>query len=303
MNAAVRIVSYGSVQGELRDCGCKSHPKGGLAWRSAWQDTIATSGAGWLQLDLGNFAAVGEDSAADLKTRFLWTKMQELGVDAAAIGDRELSMWPTTEALIAGKTIPVINSNLTRVDGGNAVPVAEPYRILNRNGVRIAIFSLLGSDAFAKIELPAGVEMHCADPFETAAALVPKLQAEADLVVLMSEMGAVDTDRLLETIPGIDVALYGYNAGYVDHAEKRGETITQQTGTRGQYIGDLILILDPLNAVIDYESLNSMVDASHGIDEEMLQEVDDFETSLKPIEARARERRQGGPLPTSKISG
>ena len=74
-------------------------------------------------------------------------------------------------------------------------------------------------------------------------------------------MSPQETDDLLRKVSGIDVALYGRNPGWKERAEKIAATITQQTGLRGQYVGQLVLIVDPDGRIVDWGSRNVALDA------------------------------------------
>jgi 2',3'-cyclic-nucleotide 2'-phosphodiesterase (5'-nucleotidase family) len=72
----------------------------------------------------------------------------------------------------------------------------------------------------------------------------------------MSQLNEADTDRLIVSVPGIDVALYGQNASWKDEAERKGQTICNETGARGQCAGVLRLVIDPQGDVVDFGSGN-----------------------------------------------
>ncbi|MEZ4651444.1 MAG: hypothetical protein R3E97_22150 [Candidatus Eisenbacteria bacterium] len=90
-NAEITIVSFGSVSGEVTDCGCRAHPKGGLDIRSGYVDWLREENVPFLHVDLGNFTAV-KDNTRSLLTHFLWDAMEEMDVDGDA-GPRELEYW------------------------------------------------------------------------------------------------------------------------------------------------------------------------------------------------------------------
>lgn len=208
-----------------------------------------------IHVDLGNFASTEALVDKDL-TRFIWERMVEIGVDVTTPGPRELQHWDLYKELMASGTIPVVSSNLTLVENGQSKPVGQPYLIIERNGIKTALFGLMGGSQFTGAHLPEGVEVQFGDPFEAARVLVPELSTKADVVVLLSEMSTADTDRLVAEVPGIDVALYGNLAPWNEECTKVSNTIAQRTGTRGQYLGHLILILDPEGNIIDFGSKN-----------------------------------------------
>ncbi len=290
MNADLTLVSFGSIDGELTDCGCHSHPRGGLPWRAGLIDSLTNLEKPLLQLDLGNFAPLVGD-AAEFKMRFLWEKMAELGVHATTPGAAELHHLDAYRELISGGELAVVSSNLKLVQDGAEKPLGEPFLVVPVNGVRVGLIGLMGKDEFANAEGPAGVELHFVDPIEVATALVPTVRAQADLVVLMSEMSTQETDQLLRAVPGIDVALYGNRPAFNEDATMVGQTIAQQTGIRGQYVGLLTLIVGPDGGIVEHDARNIAVDKLLGEDAEMKAEVEDAEAKIKLIEAEARASR------------
>lgn len=221
-------------------------------------------------------------------TQFIWDRMVELGVDATTPGPRELQYWDLYKTFVASGDIAVISSNLTLVENGRSSPVGQPYVIVERNGIKTALFGLIGGSQFTGTRLPEGVEIQFGDPFEAARTLVPELRTQADLVVLMSQMSTADTDRLLQEVPGIDAALYGNLAPWNEECTKVGETITQRTGTRGQYLGHLILILDPDGKVIDYGSKNMQMNERVPEQPALAEKVTAEEEAVKKIREEQR---------------
>jgi hypothetical protein len=213
-------------------------------------------------------------------------------VSAVSPGPRELTMWNTFEQLRDRGTIPVVSTNLTLKRGGTERPVGAPYRILPVNGIRVAVLALMGGAELAGVRAPEGVEFGFQDPLEAAAALVPKLHREADVVVLMSQMSTSDTDRLLQAVPGIDIALYGQRAGWEQNARKKGETLCQETGTRGQYLGELIVIVDPTGHVVDYGSRNMELNKDVLEDLDILKAVNETNDKTKVIREDIRKARE-----------
>ncbi len=245
----------------------------------------------FIHLELGDFAKI-DDVTGDFETRFIWDILEKTKVTAISPGPRELTMWNTFEQLKARGTIPVVSSNLTVTRGGAETPVGLPYQIAQVNGIKVGLFALMGGAELAGVRAPDGVEFGFKDPFEVATALVPKLRQQADLVVLMSEMSTADTDRLLQAVPGIGVALYGQRAGWEAEARKKGETICQETGMRGQYAGELVVILDPDGRLVDFGSRNLALDKEVPEQADVLRLVNEVNEKTKTMRADVRKARE-----------
>lgn len=220
--------------------------------------------------------------------------MEELEVDVTTPGPREFQYWDDYSELMARGTIPVVSSNIAVVRDGTEEPIGREYLILERNGVKVAVFGLMGGGQFSGAKIPDGVEFAFSDPFQTAADLVPKLQKEADLVVLLSQMSTADTQQLVKQVDGIDAALFGHLSPWVERCTRvSGEegTVLNQTGTRGQYLGHLVMIVDPDGNLIDFGSKNTLMDATVEKDPELAETVAEVEKQTKAIREEARQAR------------
>ncbi len=268
-NADVTLVSFGSMQGELVTCGCHASPKGGLARRAAIIDSLEAAKNPFLHLELGDFSKI-DDITGDYETRFIWSILEKTGVRAISPGPRELTMWNTFAELANESGIPVIASNLTVMQNGKKCQVCRPFQMYKVGGLKVAVIALLGQPELASARPPEGAEITVKDPLETARELVGRLHRKADLVVLMSQMGTGATDQVIREVPGIDVALYGQRPGWEEEAKRIGQTIVNQTGTRGQYVGELTLVIDPRSEIIDFGSRNFALDNSVAEDPEVV---------------------------------
>lgn len=240
---------------------------------------------------MGDFAKIDETTGA-FETAFIWDILEKLDVHAVSPGPRELTLWKTFSELKARGTIPVVQANLTVKEKGKESPVGEAFRVFPVNGVRVGVFSLMGGGEVAGIRPPEGIEFGFQDPFQLAAALVPRIREKADVVVLMSQMGTADTDRLIGTVPGIDVALYGQRPVWEENARLRGATLVNQTGARGQYSGELVVIVDPDGRIVDYGSRNRELAKGVAEKDEILKAVNDTEAAAKKMREDLRKARE-----------
>lgn len=281
-NARLDILSFGSLHGEITDCGCKSDPRGGLPYRMGLADSLRAADVPFLHLDLGNFANEVQ-GVNEMVTRFIWDAMANMEVDATTPGPRELEQWKLYEEFIESELVPVVSTNMRVVRDGQEQPIGQPSLLVERNGIKIGLIGLIGGSQFTRAKKPADVEIHFMDPFGTAQEEVAKLGAEADLIVLMSQMSRADTDRLIKEVPGIDVALYGSLPAWKEASGLVGTTITQETGSRGQYVGHLTVTVDPAGSIIEHHSSNSVVWAPLPLNEEMDERVQKFKLEVDAI--------------------
>jgi 2',3'-cyclic-nucleotide 2'-phosphodiesterase (5'-nucleotidase family) len=196
-----------------------------------------------------------------------------LGYDAIALGNHDLddgaAAWrrraETTRTPILSANVfaaaesawadraagPVPRAALRSVKwiGGGKTPagtnlryLATPYRIVERDGLRIAIFGLTthSLDRIVAARKNAGVAV--GSPIAAARELVPRLRDEADVVIALSHLG-VDADRdLVDRVPGIDLVIGGHSHTPLFRPSLEGAaggraTPIAQAGSWGRYLG------------------------------------------------------------------
>ncbi|MDH4073048.1 MAG: metallophosphatase, partial [Gammaproteobacteria bacterium] len=189
--------------------------------------------------------------------------MITLDYDAMSIGNHEFEYgWLEFAAQKNRASFPVLGANLYYK--GTDHPYAQPWAIVERNGIRIGVIGILGRDAATAL-IPsniAGVDVR--DPAPIVTELVRMLRPDVDLVVLLTHQGEtapmqtddegrpevrrdIDADiALAGVVAGIDVLLGGHaDAGTrepVVHPETG--TIIMQTFGQGQHLGVLRLDVD-----------------------------------------------------------
>jgi 2',3'-cyclic-nucleotide 2'-phosphodiesterase (5'-nucleotidase family) len=221
---------------------------GGIARRASLINLVRwESDCPVLVLDAGDMFP--SDETAFSSREPMLAAMSAMGYDAAGIGGSDLK----AEARLVGGTapirpmagakFPVVCANA--IDKSTGKPVASPYVVLERQGVRIAVFGLTDSEA------PDGLEV--ADPIQTAKALVPQLKQEADVIVALTHIG-YEMDKLLAVeVPEIDVIVGGGSHTWLERPEVVsdgeqyafwvGGPVICQDGEYGKCVGKLSLIL------------------------------------------------------------
>jgi 2',3'-cyclic-nucleotide 2'-phosphodiesterase (5'-nucleotidase family) len=196
----------------------------------------------------------------ELETRFIWQTMEDMGYLATTPGVRELSNWSLFKELTASSSIQSVSSNLSVVEGGVEKAAGIDYLVTEIGGVEVGFFALIGSNELTTVKKQEGVEFKSVDPVRAASRIVPELREQVEVVVLMSQLSPNETRNLIESVPGIDVALYGRQPSWKQRARTIGSTICQETGLRGQYLGELVLIVDPDGRIVDWGSRNAPLD-------------------------------------------
>lgn len=175
--------------------------------------------------------------------------MNAVGYDFATLGNHEFSnrLTQIKKLLDMGQFTPVLANARLRQNGQ---PLCPPYVIVERFGLKIALFGLIVRDTQNYRGAREGVDI--LDPFETARQVVPQLRAQADLVILISHLGYEDDQRLAREVSGIDVIVGGHShtrlvePTFVEWGKKDapnlGGTVIVQAHQWGGELGRLDLI-------------------------------------------------------------
>ncbi len=185
-----------------------------------------------------------------LKADLIAEAYKKIGIDALNVGELDLSF--SVNYLLAKKKslgLPFVSSNLVSGDGERTL--FSPYIIKEVNGIKVAIFGLL----------PASVahdgDIKILPPVDTAKAILKKLKGRADLVILLSNLGQQEDEKLVSVVPGIDVIVGGRTRAHLQFPTKVGNTTILQTAGQGKHIGRLDLNLTEKTFV---NNLNAMDD-------------------------------------------
>ena len=189
--------------------------------------------------------------------------MGEMGYDAATLGNHDYEFLPAGLAAMLrtarsrGGRLPLLvasNVVFTRDDPRDAplkaafteYPVT-PYAVLERNGIRIGLFGIMGRDAAENNPFAAPVTF--ADIVERSKAVVDLLRnkEKVDLVVCLSHAGTKpvksrsEDDILAGKVPGIDVIISGHSHTVLPEPIRIDRTIIVSAGSYGAYLGVLNL--------------------------------------------------------------
>ncbi|MFN0185198.1 MAG: bifunctional UDP-sugar hydrolase/5'-nucleotidase UshA [Aquabacterium sp.] len=176
----------------------------GLAARKTLVDRIraevAAAGGHVLLLDGGDInTGIPESDLQDAEPDI--RGMNAIGYDAVAVGNHEFDK--PREVLDKQRrwaTFPQLAANIVRRADGRTL--FEPYRILERGGWRIAVMGLTTEDT-RKMVLPGNIaDLDFVRPAQAAAALMPRLRQQADVVMAVTHMGHFTDGRSGVNAPG-----------------------------------------------------------------------------------------------------
>lgn len=197
-------------------------------------------------LDAGD-VIVTSDPVAEERSALLLEGMQAMGYDALNLGETELSA-PDLLAKVPSSGYALVSANVRYpAEGG---PKVVPYIIKEVAGVKVAITGVVGAElASSAAKLPRAGTFFVDDEVASLNALVPKLRAEASVIVVLAHVGTVPARSIAQQVPGIDVVIAGHGGGMAPVPTKIGTAYVVQAGQNGENMGELILTLNPDTSV------------------------------------------------------
>jgi len=247
--AEFTVIYTTGVTGEIVDCGCPHHPRGGLARRAKYVEGIDKA-RDVIQVDGGAvfFPYKGtrrqmNDLMKD-KARVLARGMSMIGVDAVNVGAYDLAAgldFLTGElANPEGQDpVPFISANLVKADSGDRI--FPPYRIVVVDGAQVGIFGVTAEDAATGQE---GLKV--LPPLETSQEMMEALKPKCDMIIGLFAMPFAEASRLVGQLKGLDMAVPSdRTASPRTRPLALAETIVVQAGNRGMYLGRIDVVLEP----------------------------------------------------------
>lgn len=224
------LLSTTDVQGKTGPCGCRI-PAGGFARRAGFADSLRRQNPNVLVVDNGGWFPDQPDHEPN--ANFMVDAMGIVGVQVAGLGDGELFYGRSfLLATLARARFDVVCANLWDVPTKKRV--GKPWTIVEVGGHKVGVFGVLSQ----KLGQPrAGDSLAVSDPVEAARKAVAELRkAGAGLVVALSSLGKADTEDLVTTVPGIDVAIAGRRVPPVDQGRKVAGAMVVYGGDQAHYM-------------------------------------------------------------------
>nr|WP_086937876.1 bifunctional UDP-sugar hydrolase/5'-nucleotidase [Thaumasiovibrio occultus] len=109
-----------------------------------------------------------------------------MGYDAIALGNHEFEYgWQTLKAVMPRAEYPVLNANIKFEE--NDAPFAQPYNIIERDGVRIGVIGVMGIDAFYNTMWKGNRQGLTIDnPTEVVQYWVDQIHDDVDMIVVLT---------------------------------------------------------------------------------------------------------------------
>ena len=167
-------------------------------------------------------------AASDAHGRAVIDALERAGLNYAAISASELEHWTILRAYALERPSGVrwLSANLVYSTEPSHT-VAAPYAVFEASGTRVAVVGLTPpwNERLLKINGHSGFKI--IDPLAALEPLIPRLRAEADLIVVLSRLGPVDQARLGTLARGLDL-IVGEDAPFSSRTQPPASAIEQE---------------------------------------------------------------------------
>ena len=192
-------------------------------------------------MDAGGFFHPSNDSLYRDRAWFLMDGMVLLGTDAVGMSEQELKYGRSwLLAQVKRSRLPMTCANVW--DNTTKKTMLPPYLLVKKGGVTVGVFALTSD----KVDLgPSRDSLTLEEPAKAAARVVPELRKKgATVVVLLSQLGKVESEDLVTSVDGIDAVITGRNVPVLQKGRMIKNTVACYGGEKGQNIGRTLITLD-----------------------------------------------------------
>lgn len=239
------------------DDGRKWGGLGGVARRAALIDQIRNQHKNVLLLDSGDIVQ-GTPYFNFFKGEPELMAMNEMGYDFATLGNHDFDNGINgLRRMIDWAKFPFLVANYDLSGEGLASQI-QPYKVVERQGVKIGIFGL--GIEFAGLVLPqAHGKVIYQDPLPAAKEIVKHLKQNlaCDYVICLSHLGLkYDSAKVSDLVlakqtPGLDLILGGHTHSFLDKPEiiihpDKSQTVVNQVGWAGVWLGQIEVTFSPI---------------------------------------------------------
>ena len=240
----------GRLHGYIEPCGCTglTNQKGGLLRRHSCQKLLVAKGFDPISIDTGNMIRRrGQQPSIKMKTAYKSIAGEDvmnyeaigMGIDDVKAGgvDMLLAMEETER-----EDSPFTSANMVLFDGD--APIA-PYRIIQKNGKKVGIVSIVGAEHVKKAMAGGGIEDFKLQMPEAALARVVRDRnfAACDFKVLLIQSEPENCKVLAQKFPVFDLVVTAGGAGDPTLTPEEVKSTTGHTsqmiqcGVKGMYVG------------------------------------------------------------------
>lgn len=222
--------------------------------------------------------------------------LKAMGLEASAIGNHEFD-WGIDNINAWSKEggFSFLAANIVKKDTEERVSYAQPYKVVERNGVKIGLIGISTPETATSTLAENVKDVEFLDPVDTVAKWNKVLREteKVDAVVVIAHAGAYQDSNTKEItgeaadiakIEGVDAVIAGHNHAVVS-GEINGVPVVEG-GYNGRALAKLTFTFDDSNKLIDVEpSVDVFLgkEATLPVDENVLKEVNDMNSGLSEI--------------------
>ncbi len=190
----LRVLTTSDLHGQLESRvwdWSQGRPVGGVAALRPWLDSLArVCGCTSVRLDAGDEMQGTLLSNATFG-RGTIDAMNALGIDAAAIGNHEFD-WSvdTLRARMSEAKYPFLSANITNAAGTARPDWATPWKLVTKNGVKIAVIGLTTTETPTSTAARNIQGLAFGDGAQAIKRYLPEARAGADFVIVVAHVGA-----------------------------------------------------------------------------------------------------------------
>jgi len=229
---------------------------------------------------------------------FLVQQLAAQGLDALALGDRDLALGAETlKGLATSAPFPFVATNLVDAKGE---PVFRPWVLIERGGLRVLVLGLVGQGAARMAERSLQQAGWRFDPtIDATKRALAAVSPAPDLVIVLSQLNANEESELQAAVPQARVFLGGDSMAMSTEVASVGQGISASGGQKGKQLSFLTLTFaDPRGAsapLVD-PGRTSAAEAKKASAERRIQ-------TLERLIADAKAQESGTPTPSATPPG
>jgi LPXTG-motif cell wall-anchored protein len=222
--------------------------------------------------------------------------LKEIGIEASAVGNHEfdwgrenLKKWSEAGGF------PFLAANIVYKDSGKVVESVEAYKIVEKNGVKVALIGIATPETLTKT-LAKNVEgIEFLDPADTLKKYIPIVKEKgANVVIALTHCGASQDSKTGEVtgeaadiankVTGLDAIISAHSHNFVN-GKVNGIPIVQ-AGYNGRGLSRLTFSFDDNNKLLSVETETKQfkgIESTLPVDENVAKLIKAQEVELKPI--------------------
>ncbi|MCA9000470.1 MAG: bifunctional metallophosphatase/5'-nucleotidase [Planctomycetes bacterium] len=226
---------------------------GGVARLAAYVNKVRAqaeaNGDDVLVLDAGDWYQGTPEGSVGQGLSFLEI-LGQVGYDAMCVGNHEMDHGVAVleQHLLAAK-LPALLANVSE-PSGVLLRGTEPYKIVQRAGLRIALVGLLTTET-PRITHPSASTLFWAEPAVVLESLIADLEGQVDWILPLTHQGYPEDMALAEQVPGLPLLIGGHSHTLLPKGDREGETWIVQAGSKVRSVGRIEVWVDPVARTVE----------------------------------------------------